>query len=225
MIGQNPLRLLGILGALAATACGVLVDEDVGTLALMLPKRTYNFDADEVPLPSGFWNLRCDTRPSACCERFDCSRTPFSCSDGGCALAFTFESWSPVTVNGELGALTSQRVQGVALRTLHYEVSNESNFDLPDLDLFLAPHDATTAADPRAQWLGRLPATPAGGQGDPAHLQLEEGARALFSMFASTRATFNVIVAARVEVSSKMKPLRGQAQLSLAIEVEARLAP
>jgi hypothetical protein len=181
----------------AVGGCG-LVSSDIATLSFDLPERHYVFD-------TAAWNLPMATLPAVpctsdamCCSAalalgYDCTKGPALVCDtptavGACAVKLPVEPPPQIIDLGmqvsELSSLNGQTLASVSISQISYDVVSSLNIDLPPVELFLAPQNVTSAADPMAQKFGTVPATPKNATISGGKVALEPNSEAIFSSYA-----------------------------------------
>lgn len=225
------------MASLAGFGCGLLDDlNSLRGINFNLPKKSYSISTDDPrwkqPPPGGVPAVPCGAGGVImnCCMpapgvSIDCTRSPLECSDGTCALKFTFEQVAKIDLVKEVPALAN--VQGkilsdILLKTLEIDIGNGLNVMLPSVDLYIAPADVTSVAGGRAHKLAQIPSKAPGFQGHES-VPLDGDAQARFSSFAKDFQTpFNFIVAAEVLVKSGTPTPQGKLDVSISGQVEAR---
>jgi hypothetical protein len=104
---------------------------------------------------------------------------------------------------------------------LRYDFDNALNMNLPAMDLYMAPVDALSAMDARAEKFATIPAIRAGTKVVASNVEIEKSGRDLFARYAREWTAFNLIVAAPLAIRSTMAPLSGIATVSVVIEMSA----
>lgn len=216
--------LLATLAGLAP-GCG-FADEDVTTVRFELTPVRYGLDTRLLHVPPEFWRLRCDTNPNVCCQTIDCAVAPLVCRDGACVNDFHFESYGTIDLRMQQPALSrvgAARVADFYLSHIRYDVNNQLNIALPALDLYVAPVEITSSADPAAQKFGIMPAVGAKTAVKNRQVRILSDSRQLFARYARDWQAFNLIIVAPVVVQSTMAPLAGSATMDVTIEVSGSL--
>jgi hypothetical protein len=235
-MSQNRLHagvaLASFLG-LASAGCG-LVSSDVTTVTYAMPKKSYKFDT-----ASSGWKAPPGTYPAIscgpggvvadCCQGLpgasvDCATTPLVCDQGVCTLQFDVSVAQAVDLRNEIPALSglsSQAVADIYISKLQYDVNNMMNIAMPEVDLYLAPQDVTSASDPAAAKFATIPSVGAMsmGQGDAV---LESNSRQVFSPYAHQFGTpFNFIARATVKVPPGSPAPTGSATVGISGTIAA----
>ncbi len=222
----------GAAGALVL-GCG-LISGSLTTITFGIPKKMYSLDTTDgqrwkTP-PGGIPAQPCGagTPIADCCApapgvTVDCQSYPLACEAGTCTLGLRVEI--PQSINLGMEAPEFKRVEGqsvaaIHLKAIHYDVVNNLNVDVPPIDIFLAPSDATSSTHPGARKLGTVPLLPAGmsSRGD---VVLVSGAKEIFASFArSYTVPFTVIAATTVKVKGGTTPA---GRLDMTIDGEAQV--
>lgn len=191
--------------------CG-LISSDITAISFNLPARQYVFDTGrwslpEQPLP----RLECAETNDCCAaarqanfeSNLQCDAGPSGpslvCESGGCAIRLEVET-PPQEINlqrdvPELSGIKSQSLADVFISKIQYSVVSTLATELPAVELYLAPADATSYRDERARKFGTVPAIPAGANLD-GEVILEPDSQATLSGYARTPGTPFVFLAA-----------------------------
>lgn len=216
---------LAAAGATMSAGCG-LVDDDFTTLRFELTPVRYSIDTRLLHVPPGFWRLRCDSNPNACCQFVDCAVVPLICVESACLNDFRFEAYGTIDLRVQAPALTrvgAAKVADLYLSRIRYEMDNGLNVDLPPFDLYMGPVAALSASDPAAQKFAIVPAIKAMTKVSGREVQILPGSRELFGQYAREWAAFNLIVVAPLVVKSTMTPLAGVASIEVVMEISGSL--
>lgn len=207
-----------LLGSLALLGCG-LISSDITTIKFSLPQRSYSFDAASIgTVPPGTLvpTVSC-TDTTLCCAaataaQIPCSNVACEGSPMACTLHAVIET-QPQTVNlkmevPSLSSINSQTLSNVTVSQIKYDITaNTLNVDLPPVELFLAPGDATTASDSRAQRFGTVPMTPRGSTPKGATVTLDPVGQQAFSTYVSNFNTPFVFLARTTVVVTGGNPV------------------
>jgi len=167
-LGRRTVALALVAGFVG---CG-LVSSDIARISFDMPQRHYVFDTSAWRLPPAQLPEVACTTGDECCSMaqllgiYNCSTSsPLACDNGACALPLTVET-PPQTVDlgkevPELKSLSGQTVADVFISRIQYSVNSTLNVDLPPVELFLGPNEATTTSDAGVKKFGTVPATPA----------------------------------------------------------------
>jgi hypothetical protein len=225
---KSPVRtLLLVAWAAALGGCG-LVEQDVTTLNYKLMPIRYTLDTRQLAIPDNFWRLRCgEGRPDCCDMRVnDCNVVPLTCREDACVTAFRYEAYSTIDLRAQAPALTrsgAQRYTNLYVNRMRYDVENGINIDLPEIDLYLGPLEANRADHPMAEKFATIPATSSKSSASGRDIQVLPTSRELFARYARQSQSFNLIIAAPVNVASSGPPLTGRATMEVVIELAGAL--
>jgi hypothetical protein len=149
--------------AAATSGCG-LISADVTETPFDLPTKSYSFDASSFPVPAGVTaEIPCGAGQvvTDCCmpptglPMPDCNLTPLTCeqNENGmdvCTATVPVTQKQMLNFGQEVPQLQSfTGILKIKIKRISYLVTtNTLNVDLPDVDLYLGPANATKPDDP-----------------------------------------------------------------------------
>jgi hypothetical protein len=200
-----------LLGLAAAAGCGWL--DRLTIVAFQLPRQTFSFGVThpqwQAPPQAFAEKIDCTTAENCCMPvegpPLSCAQYPLGCDHGACTLGFALEVVAPIDLSRDAPELAQVRGQvpaEVTLEAIEYTVASDLNIALPEVALYVAPRDVSSASHPKAYSLGVIPPTNAGLQ-TPGVLPLTPEAQQAFGAFArDLRTPFNLIAATKGKLVS-----------------------
>lgn len=221
--------------------CGLLDLESFRGITFSLPEKSYAVDtadpkwktppsgtAPTVTCGPGRATQDCCALPEPLGSTFaiDCQKYPLVCWNGQCAFQFTFEMESLVDLKKEVPQLAStatSALSDIVLKNIKITLNNGLNIPLPPIEVFVAPQDAASGADPRAKKIAVVPAHPAGFMGTETY-EVDAAGQAAFSQFATNFQTpFKVIARTLVTIEAGQSAPSGKATAKIGGQVEAKI--
>ena len=227
------------LASVTTVGCGLVDLESFNGFTFNLPEKTYNIDTEDSrwdsPPANAFPNVSCGvggvlgdccTAPVGSPFTVDCKKYPLACEASSCTYKLTYEVGSVVDLKKEVAQLnstTSASLKKITLKNIKLTLTNNLNMAMPPVDVFVAPMDATTAADPRARKLATLPGHEAGYNGSET-VPVDAAGQAAFSMFAQNyNVPFKILARAVITLKGGQPAPTGKAIARIGGQAEAEL--
>ena len=209
------LTLIAILG-LFALACGLL-DEEAATIEYEegIPV-DFEIDADEICPPDIELDVDCEDDPQESPERIELEPIEFSIDI----------DIVDATGNDDLRNVTD-RLRSLEITSIDYKVTdNDLSFDLPDVDIFVAPLGTEEADDEDAILLTTIPSVPESENVEPAErANVEEANRAEASELFKAMEYAAIPKAQPVVEEGQDFPPHGTAEIELTINIKITANP
>lgn len=206
-----------------------------------LPEKTYNVDTSDpkwskppaaslpaVPCGAGTQLPDCCTVPAPLSSQFsvDCKTYPLVCEGSTCSYKFTYEVASIVDLKKEVPQLNSTNsavLKTITLKNIKVTLNNGLNLALPPVEVFIAPMDATSAADTRARKLATLPGHEAGFNGTDV-VSVDAAGQTAFRSFAQNyKVPFKLLARAQLTAKAGQAAPAGKAVVKVGGQAEAEL--
>lgn len=226
------------VAAMGLVGCGLLDLDSFRGITFNLPEKTYRIDSSDskwdAPAQASLPTVPCGPGGvPTCCEPalasmfgVDCAKHPLTCEGGACAYGFEYEVESIVDLKKEVPELDSSTVDALSeilLKNIKVTLDNDLNMALPPVEIFVAPSDATTAADSRAKKLAQVPGKAAGYSGTET-IPLSSEAQQAFSSFATNyKVPFKIFARTKLTLRAGQPAPEGRATAKIGGQVEARL--
>ena len=228
-------RLLGFVALSVFAGCG-LISSDITAISFNLPARRYVFDTARWSLPpQALPRLDC-AESTECCTAaalvgYTCGAATMPdlvCDSGACALSLLVET-PPQEIDlqrevPELSGIKMQSLADIYIGKIEYTVMSTLDTELPAVELFLAPADATSHRDERARKFGTVPPIPAGANMD-GQVILEPDSQATLSGYARNIGTpFVFLAASTVLIRSGAALPQGSVDITVRGQLRAQLS-
>jgi hypothetical protein len=198
------------------------------SITMTLPSRSYSFSTTDsrwkAPPPGFNQSVSCNIM-SDCCRvpmggpTFECSQFPtLVCDSNVCAVKVDLEV--PQTINlkkdaPEFAEIGGRVVEEVLLKELHYVADNQIGVDLPPVDIYVGPGNATNSSNEQVKLLVSLPMIKAGQKVEET-IPLSAEAQKAFSMRAlDLENPFNLIAGTDVMVRSGTPVPQGKVDITV----------
>ncbi|TXD37582.1 hypothetical protein FRC98_07785 [Lujinxingia vulgaris] len=198
------LFLIAALGA-SSLACGFL-DEEIATITYEegIPF-DFEVNADALCPP----DIDCDAEPQPAPETVELDPIEFD-------IAVDIVEASG---NDDLQGI-GERLRSVEITSIDYEITeNDLNFELPSIDIYVGPLEATSPEDAGTVLLTTIPATTAGEDASGRAPAVEENLEASSELFKSLQFAALPSSQPRIEEGQPFPP-RGSAKVKLTINIK-----
>lgn len=220
----------------SAAGCG-LISSDITAISFNLPARQYVFDTERWSLPEQALPSVACAETAECCAlaslaNVQCEGGPAGaslvCESSACAVRLDVET-PPQEINlqrevPELSGINTQSLADVYISKIQYSVVSTLETELPAVELFLAPADATSFRDERARKFGTVPPIPAGANLD-GEVILEPDSQATLAGYARSPGTpFVFLAASTVLIRGGDVLPRGKVDITVRGQLRAQLS-